>query len=172
MEVKDNELFFAKVNPNAIIPTKNNEDAGYDIYACFEEDFMIIKPFETKIIPTGIASAMTDEYYIQIQERGSTGSKAMKYGAGVIDSGFRDEWKIILTNVNLVPIIISKLSVEELASLHPCSTDEFIYYPYSKAIAQGVVHYVPKMKPSEISYQELLTIPSKRGLGMLGSSNK
>lgn len=167
----DNTILFAKVNEEAIIPTKNDEDAGYDIYACFQEDYIIINPFETKIIPTGLASAFSDNYYVQIQERGSTGSKGMKYGAGVIDSGFRGEWKIVLTNTNNKPIIISKVSEEQL-KLVSLDNDNFIYYPYSKAIAQAIVHNVPKMVVNEISYEDLKNIESKRGVGMLGSSNK
>ena len=29
------EIKFAKVHPNAIIPSKRDEDMGFDIYACF-----------------------------------------------------------------------------------------------------------------------------------------
>ena len=47
-----------------------------------------------------------------------------------------------------------------------------IVYPYTKAIAQLVVHEVPKMNVKEISYDELKEIPSKRGSGSLGSSGK
>lgn len=68
--LKTDNLFFAKIKENAIIPSKRIEDAGYDIYPCFEEDFIIINPHETKLIPTGIASAFNKNYYIQIQERG------------------------------------------------------------------------------------------------------
>ena len=38
---------FAKVRPEAIIPTKEDENAGYDIYACFSEDNLTIQPLET-----------------------------------------------------------------------------------------------------------------------------
>ena len=31
IELKDNDLIFAKVRPTAIIPTKDRENAGYDI---------------------------------------------------------------------------------------------------------------------------------------------
>ena len=55
--IKDNDLYFAKVNPNAIIPSKRDEDGGYDVYACFDEDYMVIQPHETKLIPSGIATA-------------------------------------------------------------------------------------------------------------------
>ena len=80
--MNNNELIFAKVRPAAIIPTKRAEDAGRDLYPCFEQDFMIIHPLETELIPTGIATAFSPKYYAQIQERGSTGSKGIKYGAG------------------------------------------------------------------------------------------
>ena len=56
-----NDLVFAKVRPNAIIPSKEDENAGYDIYACFDEDYMVIPPHSTKLIPTGIASALSDK---------------------------------------------------------------------------------------------------------------
>jgi dUTP pyrophosphatase len=198
-ELKDNELVFAKVKPNAIIPTKEDENAGYDIYACFEEDFMVIPAHETRLIPTGIASAMTSKWYLQVEERGSTGSKGIKKSAGVIDSGYRNEIFIALTNANSNDLVISKLTREELIEKHGkkdefgdvvldygdkehmvylVSDDEGFYdmsaiiYPYSKAIAQLVVHEVPKMEVNEISYEELLAIPSTRGVGALGSSGK
>ena len=39
--LKENEIAFAKIRETAIIPTKKLEDAGYDIYANFEEDFLL-----------------------------------------------------------------------------------------------------------------------------------
>lgn len=36
MEMKDNVLYFAKVRPTAIIPSRTEENAGYDIYANFD----------------------------------------------------------------------------------------------------------------------------------------
>ena len=98
LEMLENNLFFAKVKPSAKIPKKRNEDAGYDIYACFDESYLVIDPGETKLIPTGIASAFDESKYIQLEERGSTGSKGIKRSAGVIDSGYRGEWFVALTN--------------------------------------------------------------------------
>ena len=76
------KLLFAKVREGAKIPTKRDEDAGRDLYACFEEEYIIIYPHTTYLVPTGIATAFSSDYYAQIQERGSTGSKGIKYGAG------------------------------------------------------------------------------------------
>ena len=45
-------------------------------------------------------------------------------------------------------------------------------YPYEKAITQMIVVPVPSVDVEEYTYDELKAIPSKRGDGCLGSSNK
>lgn len=171
MILNDNDLYFAKIKPEAKIPSKRDEDAGYDIYPCFDEDYMIIRRNCTVLIPTGIASVISPTKYIQIQERGSTGSIGMKYGAGVIDSGYRGEWFIAITNCNDKPIIISKRELTE-EELKKNRIKNYIKYPYTKAIAQAVVHEVPRMNIKEISYEDLLSFGSERMNNKLGSSNK
>ena len=186
---------FAKVKENAIIPTKTNENMGYDIYACFDEDYIEIRPHETKLIPTGIASCCSDDYGFIIKERGSTGSQGIAVRCGVIDSGFRGEWFIALTNTTRQTIRITKkvdkvqqgvayddkeekyyLDVNENIDL--TQNDPFVYgetlkfYPYSKAIAQAILVPVPKVKVEEVTYDELKAIKSDRMNGQLGSSGK
>ena len=171
MIVNDNDLIFAKVNLNAIIPSKRGEDAAYDLYSCFDENYIFFKPHETKLISTGIACAMSEDYYLQLEERGSTAVKGVKKSAGIIDSGFRNEIFVAICNVNDKPLIIAKENVTSVDIFGNIGMDHVIY-PYNKAIAQAIVHRVYKMNVQEVSYQELLTIPSERGLGMIGSSNK
>ena len=110
--LKENEIVFAKIRETAIIPTKKLEDAGYDLYANFEEDYFVIEPFTTKLIPTGIASAFSPKWVALLRERGSNGSKGIAQRAGVIDSGYRGEWFVPLTNTNRVPVVIVKKGVE------------------------------------------------------------
>lgn len=81
--IVDNDVIkFAKIKPNAKIPSKRKEDAGYDVYPLFDGDFMIIEPHEIKMIPTGIASAFSENYVMVLKERGSTGTKGMAIRAG------------------------------------------------------------------------------------------
>ena len=164
MVIEDNSLYFAKLHKKAIIPSKSDENAGYDIYPCCAGDIKIM-PHTTKLIPTGIAAAVSKDYYLQVQERGSTGSKGIKYGAGVIDSGYRGEIFIAITNTNDCPLIITNKKEEDV-------NIDYIYYSKSKAIAQLIVHKVPVMDVKEISYEELTQIESERGTGALGSSKK
>ena len=72
-----NKLYWAKVKPEAKVPQKRYEDAGYDLYPCFEEDYMVIEPHETRLVPLGVASAFDSEFVMILKERGSTGTKGI-----------------------------------------------------------------------------------------------
>lgn len=167
VEVNKSTILFSKVKPQATIPSKRDEDGAFDIYACFDEEYMIIKPHETKMIPTGLASAFTSDYVAILKERGSTGSKGIGQRCGVIDSGFRGEWFVPLTNHNDKPLIISKNP--EVSNI---TSQVAIVYPYNKAICQCMMVEVPKLQITEVSYDDLVKIESERGMGALGSSNK
>ena len=158
---------FAKLRNTAIIPSKRLEDAGYDIYANFEEPYMTIKPHETKMIPTGIASACDIDYCLILKERGSTGSRGIAQRCGVIDSGYRGEIFVPITNTTDNTILICKQgSLPETISVNT------IIYPYEKAIAQLLLIPVPTADIEEYTYEDLLAIPSIRGTGMCVSSDK
>lgn len=161
---------FAKVKPNAIIPTKRVEDAGFDIFPCFDEDWIEIPPFESRLVPTGIASALTEDWAFIFRERGSTGVKNMKVNAGVIDSGFNGEWFCSIYNGNNVPLFISKIG--ETGEQSPLAEHpEAILYPYNKAIAQALLVPVPRVDVQEVDYKEIQNRPTKRGCNQLGSTN-
>ncbi|MBB5183436.1 dUTP pyrophosphatase [Catenisphaera adipataccumulans] len=159
-------LYWAKIKPDAIVPQKRREDAGYDLYPCFEEPYMEIKPHETKMVPLGVASAFDADYVMILKERGSTGTKGMAQRAGVIDSGYRGEYIAPVTNVNDVPLRIVK------KEYMPQMPEGMILYPYEKAICQGVLLKMPHPECKEISYEELQQMTSKRMKGKLGSSGK
>lgn len=163
-------VYFAKVKEDAIIPNKRKEDAGFDIYACLDTPYLVIQPHETIMIPTGIASAFSSKYVAILKERGSTGTKGMGQRSGVIDSGYRGEWLVPITNHNTKPIIMykDKQSLELIKKEY----SDFIAYPMTKAICQAVIQPIPRIKTYEISYDELKEIESERGIGKLGSSGK
>jgi dUTP pyrophosphatase len=165
-KVDDDKVFWARDNETVMIPTKREEDAGWDIYANFEEDMWVIQPHTTVMIPTNLRSAFSPKWVAILKERGSTGTKGIAQRCGVIDSGFRNAWMIPITNTTDKPIVILKkgVDVEGLS--------EVVIYPYEKAIAQAIFVEVPKLQSEEISVEELLNIKSERGEGMLGSSKK
>jgi len=159
------KIYFAKVKKGAIIPSKRVEDGAFDVYACFEDDYLLLDPHETKLVPTGIASAFSDDYVAILKERGSTGTKGIGQRCGVIDSGYRGQWFIPITNHNSEALVIAKDSVAQ-------HFEHALVYPYEKAIAQCLMVVVPKLETCEISHDELLKFESLRGAGSLGSSGK
>ena len=158
-------VYFAKVKEDAKIPTKDRFDAGFDLYCCSDEDIMFA-PGDVKLVPTGIASAMSPKYRIKIRERGSTGTKGFAIRSGVVDPSFRGEIFVAMNNTSSKPFEITK-GVDEVED-----TPEFIRWPMNKAIAQAVVEINPNINTKEITYEELQKIESKRGTGMLDSTGK
>jgi len=167
MEIKDNVIYFSKVlRDDAIIPSKREEDAGFDIYACFEASEIIINPHQIVMIPTGIATAFPRNYVLIIKERSSTGSKGMSVRMGVIDSGYRGEIFIAINNTSSKTIVIKKDD-----SLYKENENDVIY-DYKKAIAQAILIPIPKVQSEEISYDKLKEFSSERATSLLGASGK
>lgn len=139
-----------KLSDAAIIPSKRDEDAGYDIYGIpsLEEEtkgYYNFGPGGLTMIPTGIATEIPKGYVAILKERGSTGSKGLAIRCGVIDSGYRGEWFVCINN----------------------TTDQTVRYPVEKAIAQAVF-----VKAEGVDFIEDELSTSERGAGKLGSSGK
>lgn len=160
---------FLRVHDDASIPNKRDGDAGYDIYARFNDDYIFIAPHQTKMIPTGIASAFSKRYVAILKERGSTGIRGIGQRAGVIDSSYRGEWFVPITNHNSVPLVICKKEHEDIFN-----DQDVIIYPYNKAICQVIFVTNPRLDIVELDQNAYYNtaLQSTRGEGALGSSGK
>lgn len=89
------------IHKNAKIPTKAfKEDAGWDLYA-YED--IIIRPQNRICIPLGIKMEIPNGYLGFIKERSSSALLGIHTLAGIIDSSYRGEVKVVLRNCsNLV----------------------------------------------------------------------
>ena len=140
-------IYWDKLNEKAKLPSKRDEDAGFDIYSDSTEN-IILKPNETKFFTTGLRSAFPSNYWIEIKERGSTGAVGLSVRSGVIDSGYRGEWKIMLTNVNKYPVEFSR-DVDKVTYIKGKifkNKIKKVIYPLTKAIAQAVVIPLPTIQ--------------------------
>lgn len=162
----DKVIKFAKVHPDAKIPSKRDEDSDYDLYACFDEEEFIIPAFSTRLVPTGIISAFDETLGVKFEERGSNTKWCGMVQAGVIDSGYRGEWFAAIYNGNFLPVHITK----DVSEVH--YIDGKVLVPYSKAICQFNVREIPKVEIQEVCPEVVLSYESLRGTGALGSSNK
>jgi len=125
----------------------------------------MIKPGEIALVPTGIASAFSDQFVMIVKERSSTGSKGMSARMGVVDSGYRGEIKIGINNTGSKIVLIAKKPEDH-------DSDDYTVYPYNKAIAQLLLLPLPRFDVGELSYDELKKYTSERMDGTLGSSGK
>ncbi len=90
-----------KLDERAHIPSSGSAcAAGYDLYACLDEDVRIA-PNEMKMIGTGLCAAIPDGYFGGIFARSGL---AVKEGlrpancVGVVDSDYRGEIRVALYN--------------------------------------------------------------------------
>lgn len=84
------------MNEDAHIPMRKTcGAAGYDMVSC--ED-VVLPPMGRKLIGTGVIAGIPSGYFGKIEARSSMAVKGIDVGAGVIDSDYRGEIKILLIN--------------------------------------------------------------------------
>ncbi len=87
-----------------------SQSAGVDLMAAVEASFSL-KPFERKLIPTGISIALPKGYEAQIRPRSGL---ALKHGLtvlnspGTIDADYRGEIQVILINLGTEDFLIER----------------------------------------------------------------
>lgn len=168
----ENKVLFFKLDENAVVPSKRITDAGYDVYSCFDEDYVVLEPMKVVKIPTKIASVMADRYAFILKERSSVGSKNIKIDAGVIDSSYRGEWNVVLTNLNDFPVVIAKAFVPNERLIEELKTRNFLRLSYENAITQALLVEVPRVEIIEVDEKEFNKYTSERGAKGFGSTDK
>ena len=165
------QIKWHKLNNKAIIPTKREEDAGFDLYTI--EDDVLLAPGEKRLFSTGLAVAPEKSWWLLAYDRGSTGSKGIHTHCGVIDNGYRGEIFICLCNDNpMTPVLFtSKVNKIELKTVSPYGM--VLCYPTSKAIAQIIPMVQPTVESFEVNDEEWANeLNTERGAGKLGASGK
>ena len=93
------EIKYQKVSDFATCPSRNTStDAGYDLYST---ECHRIEPMQRVLVSTGICIEIPEGYYGRVAPRsGLAVKKGLDVMAGVIDSGYRGEIKVLLVNLN------------------------------------------------------------------------
>ena len=159
------------LNNQAFLPSKRDEDAGFDLYAIHEEKFFILNQGDIHMFKTGISIEIPKDWVFSIYERSSTGTKGISTRCGIIDSGFRGEIFIPINNTTNKPIVFAKYNDDKLSlflAKNKLTKEEVTIYPTTKAIAQGMLLYSPHVEIEEVEELE----SSERGDGAIGSTGK
>ena len=167
------EVFIEICREDAILPSYAKPgDAGMDV--CSAEN-IYIKPGETVIIPTGIKLAIPEGYEIQVRPRSGISFKTplrLSNSPGTIDSGYRDELGIIMTNTSNDRGHTSKVSVDEYEILTVANTgNKPGVYKICKGdrIAQIVLQEIPRMKLTVVDSVSAIGEDRGGGFGSTGT---
>ena len=139
---------FRRTTPDAIVPSYAHEgDAGMDL--CATRD-VTLRPGESAMVGSGIAIQLPRGFAGFVHARSGLGSKGLviKHSTGVIDSGYRDEIKLVLFNNN------------------PITSDHTFNIKKGDRVAQLVIQHVACATMVEVDSLE----ETERGTGGFGSS--
>ena len=170
----DLKLCWHKLDNAAKIPTKLNEDAGYDIYTI--ENNVVIPAHEQYMFKTGLQVYIEGDYWLMGFDRGSTGSKGLHLHCGVVDKGYRGEIFVCIKNDNDYPALFTDMVDKPTKVEDENYGGVTLLYPITKAIAQLIPVKMPEVDSREVSDAEWgrlnFTHPTEREEGKLGSSGK
>lgn len=76
---------------------KDRGDIGYDLRSI---ENVSLKPMETKVIPTGVAIEFDQGIYANARGRSGLASRGILCQPGLVDSGYRGEIGVVLTNLS------------------------------------------------------------------------
>lgn len=132
----------------------HNWDAGMDVCAAEEA---IIGPGDTLVVPTGLKFAIPEGYEIQVRPRSGITARTplrISNAPGTIDSGYRDELGIIISNTSE----ICCYSYDDTITLDSTGNRKGNYHVRKgDRIAQLVLKEVPRMK--------LMVVPNVKEIG-------
>lgn len=103
MKQKELLIKFTKVRDTSRVPEyKTPGAAACDLYADFPEESWTMTPYTTILVPTGIKMEIPEGYVGMVVPRSGLSLKApirIANAPGIIDSDFRGEIQIVLSNI-------------------------------------------------------------------------
>ena len=100
------ELKIKRIHKDANLPHYGHKgDAGLDIFSTID---CVLRKREVKAIPTGIKVAIPEGYVGLIWDKSGVSLEGVHRLAGVVDSGYRGEVKIVMANLSDEPFSIEK----------------------------------------------------------------
>ncbi len=153
------KIHIQKCRKNAVIPFYAREgDAGMDVCAAGD---IVLKPGETGIVPTGLKVAIPEGYEIQVRPRSGISMRTelrLSNSPGTIDSGYRDEIGILVTNMSPKDTEKTRCTLEH---------GEGGFGTYDIKIGDRIAQFVLARVPEAVfeETQDIISIGGNRGGG-------
>lgn len=121
-------LAYKKLNEDAIDPEyAYDSDSGFDLFSTEEVKLV---GFERKLVPTGLSFDIPEGYEIQVRTKSGL---AINQGLivlnspGTVDQGYTGEVKVIMMNMNNLPVTINKGQKIAQAVLCPVESGKKVF---------------------------------------------
>lgn len=117
------KLSVKRLEKNAVLPNHaKKNDAAIDLSSCEE---IVLNPMEKKVVRTGIALAIPGGYAGFVWDRsGLAANHSVHTMAGVVDSGYRGEIKVVMINLGKEEFRVEKgMRIAQLAIQPVLSVD-------------------------------------------------
>ncbi len=99
------KLKIKKIHNDAKLPNRaHHDDAGIDMFAYGTHT---VEPHQTVAIPTGVSMELEKGFVSLVWDKSGISLKGMKTVGGVIDAGYRGEYKIVVHNLTESPYVFS-----------------------------------------------------------------
>lgn len=122
------ELKVKRIHKDAKLPLYQHQgDAGLDLFSLID---YVLAPGEVKPIPTGIKVAVPEGYVGLVWDKSGISLQGVHRLAGVVDSGYRGEVRVVLANFGGEPFVIEKgmkiaqLLIQSVAEVKVVDVDE------------------------------------------------
>jgi dUTP pyrophosphatase len=100
------ELKINKIHPDAKLPSYGHKgDAGIDLFSVVD---LILERGQVEAVSTGIKVAIPEGHVGLIWDKSGISLKGVHRLAGVIDSGYRGEIRVVLVNLSDSPFAVEK----------------------------------------------------------------
>ncbi|MGB2762836.1 MAG: dUTP diphosphatase [Candidatus Aminicenantaceae bacterium] len=100
------ELKVKRIHKDAKLPLYQHKgDAGLDLFSSVD---CVLEKGEVKPVPTGVQVAIPERYVGLVWDKSGISLKGVHRLAGVIDSGYRGEVRVVMVNLGDEPFVIEK----------------------------------------------------------------
>ncbi len=140
------QLAVKRLHPDAVVPRYAHSGAFGDLAAdLFSIADAELPPGSTALVPTGLAFGFPDGYGALVEDRSGLAVRGITTLAGVIDTGYRGELKVVLLN----------------------TTAQTVSLPSGSRVAQ--LRVVQKLEATFVESDDLdVTVRSAGGFGSTG----
>jgi dUTP pyrophosphatase len=122
------DLKIQRIHKDAKLPLYQHKgDAGLDIFSSID---CVLEAGEVKPVPTGIRMAVPDGYAGLVWDKSGISLRGVHRLAGVIDSGYRGEVRVVMVNLGNEAFVIEKgmkiaqLLVQPVTEMKVVETEE------------------------------------------------